>query len=74
MHIKNPVGDFSPTGFVEQPLFRVDLSISLSTFEKSNLVHRYKFGIKFFQISFANKCLETFGNKISFPVFERIVT
>jgi len=21
LHIKNPVGDFSPTGFVEQPLF-----------------------------------------------------
>ena len=27
MHVKNPVGDFSPTGFVEQPVF-VDLSIS----------------------------------------------
>ena len=21
MHVKNPVGDFSPTGFVEQPIF-----------------------------------------------------
>jgi len=21
LHIKNPVGDFSPTGFVEQPVF-----------------------------------------------------
>ena len=22
MHIKNPVGDFSPTGFVEQPIYQ----------------------------------------------------
>ena len=25
LHIKNPVGDFSPTGFVEQPQFLVGI-------------------------------------------------
>ena len=24
MHVKNPVGDFSPTGFVEQPFLRIE--------------------------------------------------
>jgi len=23
LHVKNPVGDFSPTGFVEQPLYLI---------------------------------------------------
>ncbi|WP_455224392.1 hypothetical protein, partial [Granulicatella sp.] len=28
LHVKNPVGDFSPTGFVEQPLFYVTMIFS----------------------------------------------
>jgi len=41
LHIKNPVGDFSPTGFVEQPE-KKDSPKSTSYFEKSLI--SYLFG------------------------------
>ena len=42
LHVKNPVGDFSPTGFVEQPFYVIPKIESLFFYLKIYIAKNFK--------------------------------